>query len=70
MRADESDGHSVSGMTSGGIAVEARDVERRYGEGATAVHALRGVSLEVEHGQLVAVMGPSARTSVPSPTAR
>ena len=46
-------------MASGGIAVEARDVERRYGEGATAVHALRGVSLEVEHGQLVAVMGPS-----------
>ena len=37
----------------------AQDVTRRYGEGATAVHALRGVSLEVEKGQLVAVMGPS-----------
>jgi putative ABC transport system ATP-binding protein len=46
-------------MAPGGIAVEARDVERRYGEGPTAVHALRGVSLEVDHGQLVAVMGPS-----------
>ncbi|HEY1509965.1 MAG TPA: ABC transporter ATP-binding protein [Solirubrobacteraceae bacterium] len=37
----------------------ARDLERRYGEGATAVHALRGVSLDVQHGELVAVMGPS-----------
>jgi putative ABC transport system ATP-binding protein len=40
-------------------AVSARDVTRRYGEGATAVDALRGVSLDVELGQLVAVMGPS-----------
>jgi putative ABC transport system ATP-binding protein len=39
--------------------VAARDVTRRYGEGATAVDALRGVSLEVESGALVAVMGPS-----------
>ena len=46
-------------MTPGGIAVEAHDIERRYGEGETAVHALRGVSIEVDHGQLVAVMGPS-----------
>jgi putative ABC transport system ATP-binding protein len=43
----------------GGAVVEARDLERQYGEGATAVHALRGVSLEVTRGQLVAVMGPS-----------
>ena len=42
-----------------GTVVDARDVTRRYGEGATAVDALRGVSLEVESGQLVAVMGPS-----------
>jgi putative ABC transport system ATP-binding protein len=43
----------------GGAAVEARELERQYGEGETAVHALRGVSLEVQPGQLVAVMGPS-----------
>jgi putative ABC transport system ATP-binding protein len=43
----------------GGVVVEARDLERQYGEGDTAVHALRGVSLTVERGQLVAVMGPS-----------
>jgi putative ABC transport system ATP-binding protein len=40
-------------------AVEARDVTRRYGEGTTAVEALRGVDIEVRSGELVAVMGPS-----------
>jgi putative ABC transport system ATP-binding protein len=40
-------------------AVAARDVTRRYGEGETAVDALRGVSLEVATGRLTAVMGPS-----------
>ena len=39
--------------------VRARDLARRYGEGATSVDALRGVSLEVKSGELVAVMGPS-----------
>jgi len=39
--------------------VDARDVTRRYGAGTTAVDALRGVSLDVKPGQLVAVMGPS-----------
>jgi len=40
-------------------AVEARELTRRYGEGETAVDALRGVDLEVRSGELVAVMGPS-----------
>ena len=39
--------------------VAAGDVTRRYGSGDTAVDALRGVSLEVATGELVAVMGPS-----------
>jgi putative ABC transport system ATP-binding protein len=39
--------------------VAARDITRRYGEGDTAVDALRGVTLEVAQGQLTAVMGPS-----------
>ena len=33
--------------------VAARDVTRRYGEGDTAVDALRGVGLDVEQGKLV-----------------
>jgi putative ABC transport system ATP-binding protein len=41
------------------VAVEARALTRRYGEGATAVDALRGVDLDVRAGELVAVMGPS-----------
>ena len=32
---------------------------RRYGEGDTAVDALRGVSVEIAEGRLTAVMGPS-----------
>jgi energy-coupling factor transporter ATP-binding protein EcfA2 len=39
--------------------LELHDVHRVHGSGATAVHALRGVSLAVEEGELVAVMGPS-----------
>jgi putative ABC transport system ATP-binding protein len=39
--------------------VVAKDVTRRYGEGDTAVDALRGVSVEVQGGGLTAVMGPS-----------
>src|SRR5437588_3355389 len=40
-------------------AVEARGLTRRYGEGETAVDALRGIDLDVRSGELVAVMGPS-----------
>jgi putative ABC transport system ATP-binding protein len=39
--------------------LELRDVHRVHGSGPTAVHALRGVSLDVDEGELVAVMGPS-----------
>lgn len=39
--------------------IELRDVTKVYGEGAAAVHALRGVNLRIDEGEFVAVMGPS-----------
>jgi putative ABC transport system ATP-binding protein len=39
--------------------VSATEVRRRYGEGDTAVDALRGISLDISAGELMAVMGPS-----------
>ncbi|MDX6723706.1 MAG: putative transport system ATP-binding protein [Solirubrobacteraceae bacterium] len=40
-------------------AVAATRVTREYGDGESAVHALRGVTLKVPVGQFTAVMGPS-----------
>src|ERR1700759_1241959 len=48
-----------SGDTASEVAVRARDVARHYGAGETAVHALRGVDLDIAAGRLTAVMGPS-----------
>jgi putative ABC transport system ATP-binding protein len=39
--------------------VIAGGVARQFGEGDTAVHALRGIDLHVPSGELTAVMGPS-----------
>src|SRR5690348_5436310 len=55
VRAEEKGGLDVPATA----AVEARDVARTYGEGSTAVEALRGVDIDVRSGELVAVMGPS-----------
>jgi putative ABC transport system ATP-binding protein len=39
--------------------VRARDVRRDYPLDGEAVHALRGVSIEIERGEYVAIVGPS-----------
>jgi putative ABC transport system ATP-binding protein len=40
-------------------AVAARDLTRRYGDGDSAVEAVRGVTLDVPAGEFMAIMGPS-----------
>ena len=53
-RAPSADGGPVQAS-----AVSARELTRCYGEGESAVQALRGVTFEVPAGQFTAVMGPS-----------
>jgi putative ABC transport system ATP-binding protein len=50
--------HAVEAEATGPV-VTASELVRRYGSGETAVDALRGVSLEIQPGQLTAIMGPS-----------
>ena len=40
-------------------ALELNDVSKIYGEGINEVHALKDINLQVDNGELVAVMGPS-----------
>ena len=39
--------------------IEVSNLEKTYDTGAVVVHALRGVSLVVQRGEMVAIMGPS-----------
>src|SRR5690348_10663113 len=39
--------------------VAASGLVRRFGEGSSAVDALRGVTLDIEAGRMTAIMGPS-----------
>jgi putative ABC transport system ATP-binding protein len=57
MATTEQEAETLTKSTS--TVVTAHEITRRFGEGETAVDALRGVSLAVSRGELVAVMGPS-----------
>ncbi len=46
-------------MTETTALLSARDLQRDYHMGGELVHAVRGVSLEVERGDYVAIVGPS-----------
>jgi putative ABC transport system ATP-binding protein len=39
--------------------IRLQNISRRYQMGTETIHALRDVSLEIEHGEYVAIMGPS-----------
>ena len=39
--------------------IEAKNIHKTFGKGDAAVHALRGASLSVDKGEMVAVMGPN-----------
>ena len=41
------------------MAARARDLTKTYGRGDTAVHALRGIDLDLPRGRFTAIMGPS-----------
>lgn len=41
------------------VALECRGLEKYLGEGASQVHVLRGVDLELRRGEVVAIVGPS-----------
>src|SRR4026209_1949754 len=51
--------------SSNGAVVVANEVTRRYGEGDTAVDALRGVSVDIAPGKATAVMGTSGSGKSP-----
>lgn len=48
----------IAGRSRGPV-IQVRDVRKTYELGDIAVHALRGISVEIEHGEYVAIMGPS-----------
>jgi macrolide transport system ATP-binding/permease protein len=52
-------GQNLIGPSSHDIVIDVRDVSRTYHVGDVDVHALRGVSLIVERGEFVAIMGSS-----------
>jgi putative ABC transport system ATP-binding protein len=51
--------HDGQHAASNDVVISATDVHKTYDTGSLQVHALKGVSLEVRRGEMVAIMGPS-----------
>src|ERR1700688_875096 len=49
----------ASGSSPGSVVIAVEDVHKYYDLGETRVHALRGVSVEIQRGEFVAIMGAS-----------
>jgi len=47
------------GSSANGMVIEIRDLRKTYQMGATAVHALAGISVDIRRNEYVAIMGPS-----------
>ena len=52
-------GTAGRGQMPNGIVASTRDLVKTYGKGDAIVHALDGVSVDLERGKLTAIMGPS-----------
>ena len=50
---------ATSSATAGSAVIRVEDVHKYYELGETRVHALRGVSVEIQRGEFVAIMGAS-----------
>jgi putative ABC transport system ATP-binding protein len=41
------------------VAIQARSIVKDFGSGGSAIHAVRGVDLDIRRGEIVLIMGPS-----------
>ncbi len=48
-----------SNKTDNCLLIEFQNVKKMYGSGQAAMHALRGIDLQIDQGDFVAIMGPS-----------
>ena len=57
--ASADDAHGTHPLATGGPVIELQQVEKTYFTGSVQVRALQGVSLRIDRGEYVAIMGPS-----------
>jgi putative ABC transport system ATP-binding protein len=50
---------TIGASTASGTVIQVEDVHKYYDLGETRVHALRGVTIKIERGEFVAIMGSS-----------